>query len=164
MGTGTTLDAASNAVQFRLFVPSTATTGDAAPAIYLDQSVRDGEVVLAYLAGPALPASSTAPADESGAPIGLLVTESTGKVEEALLGKLLGPDTTVTEVVVNGQPGLWIAGHPHALFVLDSRGERREETLRDVGNVLAWVQDGTLIRLELAGDLDQAMAIATSMR
>ena len=144
-------------------MPTSAVLGVDRPETYLDRRVRGGQVVLAYPASSLIPAASTAPLDALGRPIGLLVTESRGIVDEAILGKLVGPDTTVTEVVVNGRPGLWLEGHPHALFILDERGDRREETLREVGNVLAWVQDGTLIRLELAGGLVQALAIAVSM-
>ena len=123
-----------------------------------------GEVVLVYPAGPSLPAASTAPVDDFGP------SDRTGdhRVDAAQStrrssGRWRRPGPRSTEVTVNGQPGLWIAGAPHSIVIVEN-GEYREETLREVGNVLAWAQNGTLIRIELAGDLADAQAIAATMR
>jgi hypothetical protein len=126
--------------------------------------VIGGEVVLTYPAGHSLPAPPSGPIGPTGQPIGLLVTESGGSVDQGLLAKVLGAGTTVEPVQVNGQTGYWISGRPHSLVILDTSGQPVEVTLRDVGDVLVWVQDGTLLRIESPLGLAATLRIAESMR
>jgi hypothetical protein len=162
MGQPVTLDVARADVAFPIFVPAADAVGGAQPVVYLDRTVPGGEVGLGYPASSSFPAPSTAPADDQGRPIGVLITESRGMADEAIMEKLAPPGTTVSEVTVNGQNALWISGVPHSIVILDGT-ERREESLRLVGNVLLWAQDGTLIRIELVGSLADAQAIAATM-
>ncbi len=147
-GAPTTLEGARRAVPFVLLVLPASATGDPTPLVYLDPTVIDGEVVLIYPAGPALPASSTSPVGPSGAHLGLLVTESHSTIERAFLEKMLGPDASIEAVKVRGHDGYWISGHPHSLLVLDANGQAREQTLREVGDVLVWAEGDTLVRIE----------------
>jgi hypothetical protein len=134
------------------------------PLVYLDKTVTDGEIVLIYPASAVLVAPANAPIGPDGAPVALVITESRGSIDATFLGKVLGPDNSVTPVSVGGKPGLWIAGRPHALLVLDANGQAREETMREVGDVLAWVDRGTLIRIESGLGLEGTLEIARSMR
>ena len=151
-------------MSFRVLVPSRDVVGGTEPLIYLHRTVTDGEVVLVYPASTALAAPSDAPIGPDGRPVAFVITESRGSIDEAILGKVLGPGTTVTPVDVGGTPGLWISGKPHALLVLDASGRVREETLREVGSVLAWVDGGTLVRIESGLTLEATLEIARSMR
>lgn len=164
LGKPTTLAEARTAVTFRLFVPDADLLGAAEPAVYLDSRVIGGEVVLAYPAGPSLPAPSNGPVDSTRRPIGLLVTESRGLVDQALLRKVVGGGASVEPVEVEGKTGFWISGGPHVLLILDASGQPMEVTLREIGDVLVWVQDGTLLRIESPLDLAGTLRIAESMR
>ncbi len=164
LGTPTTLAQARTSVTFRVFVPHTAPLVGNEPVVTLDARVIGGEVVLTYPAGHSLPAPPSGPIGPTGQPIGLLVTESGGSVDQGLLGKVLGPGTTIEPVQVNGQTGYWISGRPHSLVILDTSGQPVEVTLRDVGDVLVWVQDGTLLRIESPLGLAGTLRIAQSMR
>ena len=163
-GVPTSLEAARSGVPFRVLVPSPDEVGGTEPLIYLDRTVPDGEVLLIYPASATLAAPSDAPIGPDGRPVAIVITESRGSIDEAILGKVLGPGTTVTAVDVGGTPGLWITGKPHALLVLDASGRVREETLREVGSVLAWVDGGTLVRIESGLTLEATLEIARSMR
>jgi hypothetical protein len=66
-------------------------------------------------------------------------------------------------VRVGADPGVWIAGRPHAFAYLDARGQARLETLRLAGNTLLWNHDGVLVRLEAAVSQHMALKIAASM-
>ena len=81
-----------------------------------------------------------------------------------ILGKTLGPGNTITPVDVDGATGLWISGPVHELFVFDGAGGVRPEQTRIVGNVLAWVRNETLFRIETPLGLDDALRVARSMR
>lgn len=120
---------------------------------YLDQ---DGRVTMVWVGGPALHAA--------GAEVSLLLTqfESTG---DLVIGeKLLGPETGVQSLVVEGEPALWIEGAPHTLRFLDAEGNRIEETTRLASNVLLWEAHGVNHRLETTGDLQSALDIVDELR
>lgn len=90
-----------------------------------------------------------------------LLTQQAGGESYALKG--VGPDTDATHVAVAGDPGLWIEGAEHTFTLLDQQGNPVEETSRLAANVLLWSSDGVDYRLELTGDLDRALEIATSL-
>jgi hypothetical protein len=87
----------------------------------------------------------------------LLLTEFRAPLGFDFVQKLAGPETEVARVDVNGEPGLWLEGAPHAFYYLDSAGEPREETLRLARNTLLWERGTLTFRLE--GDLTQAEAL-----
>ncbi len=109
------------------------------------------------------PAASL-PVGPDGSPIAYVLTESAGLIDESILGKTLGPGNTITPVDVDGATGLWISGPVHELFVFDGAGDVRPEQTRIVGNVLAWVRNETLFRIETPLGLDDALRVARSMR
>ena len=90
----------------------------------------------------------------------LLVTEIGYSALSPEVAKKLVVGTTAARFVeVAGSPGfaLWIEGEPH---VVDLPGA----PARLAGNTLIWVRDGRTLRLEGAEELDDALAIAASMR
>lgn len=78
--------------------------------------------------------------------------------------KRIGSDTSVAEVAVSDETGLWVEGAGHSFTYLDAEGNRIEETTRLAGNVLLWSAEGVDQRLELIGDLSRALEIAESMK
>jgi hypothetical protein len=150
-------------VTFRVFVPAAATVANVEPANYLDPTLPDGQIVLIYSETGGLPGSSTSPVGPSGQRTAVLITESRGRIDEGFLQKTLGPNARITPVDVAGSRGFWITGEKHELIVLDARGEPRSETLRQVGDVLVFVREGTLIRIESGLGLDRTLAIANAL-
>ena len=77
--------------------------------------------------------------------------------------KGVGPETSVSEVMIDDEPGIWIEGAGHTFTLLDEDGHLVEETTRLAANVLLWSADGIDYRLELTDGLDRALEIAESM-
>ena len=71
-----------------------------------------------------------------------------------------GPDDQW--VTVNGAVGIWFA-KPHSVEYIDRSGETRRETSRLTGPTLVWLGTVTY-RLEGVATLDEALAIASSLR
>ena len=94
--------------------------------------------------------------------IGVLITQQQGG--EVIAEKLAGPGTTVERVSVDGAPGAWLAGEPHAILFMDARGRFREERLRLADDTLVWERDGLVLRVEGAASRERALAIARSLR
>jgi hypothetical protein len=113
-----------------------------------------------YKVRPGIPLSA-----EAG--VAAVVTEfGGGSVDEQFFGKVLGNDTTLEKVVIDGEPGFWIQGKPHFFFyrVAGSSGSVEQETLRLAGNTLIWQRNGLLLRLEAQVDKATALRIAASLR
>jgi hypothetical protein len=163
LGLPTTLEAARATDRFRVFMPEPSVVDRSTPLVFIDSTIPQGQVVFIYAATPALPASSTSPVGPGGQRTALLITESRGSFEEGYLQKTLPADATVTPVDVSGAHGFWITG-AHEILVIDASGDVRPNTLRDVGDVLVFVREGTLIRIESGLGLDRTLTIARSMR
>jgi hypothetical protein len=99
-----------------------------------------------------------------GTDLALTLTALAGSTEEQLLEKTLGPGTTIEPVVIGGDRGWWIAGTPHALFVLRPDGSMDQLPPRLAGDTLVFVRDGTLYRIETALGRDAALDVAASLR
>lgn len=108
------------------------------------------------------PPSTTLP-DPHQIGIGLLVTEFRADLVPGILGKFVGPDTTLEEVPVDGVTGYWLAGAPHEIMVRGRTGERLE-TLRLAENTLVWERDGVTYRIESALSKAAVLLIAASLR
>jgi hypothetical protein len=78
--------------------------------------------------------------------------------------KRVGPDTSVVEIELKGEPALWVEGAEHSFSYLDADANIIRETTRLAANVLLWSADGVDYRLELSEGLDEALEIAGSMR
>ena len=93
----------------------------------------------------------------------LLVSEFEGREQPEIVKKLVAPPTRVEFTEVGGQPGYWLSGAPHFLYIAPT-GEIREERVRLAFDTLIWQRGPLTLRLE--GDLpkDQAVRIAESFR
>jgi hypothetical protein len=114
-------------------------------------------VTLLYRPRGGLPESA-----ESGA--GALLTEVPGRTREEYIHKTVGPRTRIEPVLVDGQPGYWITGEPHALLYEDPDGTIVEAPPRLAGNTLIWRRGDKTLRLEANVPKSRALAIARSVR
>ncbi len=140
--------------RFQVLVPTRPGDPD---EVYFQEPPQGGKVSLVYPARPGLPQTS-----ETG--VGMLITEFRGDLDPGFFGKMLGPETRLVEVRINGTPGYWLEGKPHFLFYKDPSGRFSQETLRLAGNTLLWEKDGVTLRIESALSKDEAIRIAESMR
>lgn len=156
LGSSTTLDAARTQVKWNITVPQSLGQPD---EVYLQQppaGPSQGEVTVVYSARPGIPVSG-----QTG--VSVLVTEARGSVDRNIFGKMLGPDSTLQEVQVNGQPGYWIAGTPHVFYFIDANGNFRQDTMRLATNTLIFNNGETLVRIEGNLTKAQALGIAKSL-
>jgi hypothetical protein len=150
LGNSTTLETARTQVSWTITVPKSLGDPD---EVYLQQpptGPSQGEVTLVYSARPGIPVSG-----QTG--VSVLITEARGAVNKNFFGKMLGPDTTLEELQVNGHPGFWIAGNPHVFYFTDTNGQFRDETMRLATNTLIFDNGGTVVRIE--GNLTKAQAL-----
>jgi len=142
---------AQRRVHFTIRQPAELGTPD---EVYVDSAER---VTLVYRDRPGIPQSPA-----TG--IAALVVEFRGTVDSTFFGKAIGPDTTLTQVTVNGVTGYWLDGAPHFFFYRLENGTTLQETLRLAGNTLIWVQDGVTLRVEANVPKETAVRIASTMR
>jgi hypothetical protein len=58
----------------------------------------------------------------------LLITQVPARLgEEALLRKLVPPGVTIEQLAVEGRRAVWIAGGPHAVFLVEPEGRVRKD-------------------------------------
>ncbi len=93
----------------------------------------------------------------------LLVTGFPVPAGTQIAHKEAGPFTTVQDVTVRGNPGLWLGGEPHA-FTWSNGGADQFETLRRAAPTLLWTEDGILWRIEGVADLEGALRLAEGLR
>ena len=91
---------------------------------------------------------------------GVLVSEHPGEVAGVV--KTVVDRSGTQPVMVDGQLGLWLTG-PHAVSFLAADGQMVTDDPRLAGNTLVWSHDGVIVRIETDGDLDEALAIASSL-
>jgi hypothetical protein len=78
-----------------------------------------------------------------------------------ILVKTLGPDTHVEPADVDGAPGFFLTGAPHAVAYLSPQGGFEELRPRLAGTTLAFERDGLVIRIEGKGlTLARALRLA----
>jgi hypothetical protein len=92
----------------------------------------------------------------------MLITEFRGDLVPGFIGKGVGPGTTLQETSVNGDPGWWIAGEPHMIYV-EVGGNGRPETLRMAANTLIWEHAGVTYRIESSLSKADAFRIAAGL-
>jgi hypothetical protein len=78
--------------------------------------------------------------------------------------KLAEAGTTIEDVDVSGNPGLFLSGDPHLILLFDEFGEPVWETARLARDVLVWADAGVTYRLEGELTRDEALEIAASLR
>lgn len=151
LGTPTTLSEAQAKVSWKIVVPPSLGQPD---AVYLKLAASGGpsagEVSLVYTRAPGVKTSA-----QTG--VAVLVTEARGAVNENFFVKIIGPDTQIEQVSVNGHPGFWVAGHPHDFAFSDANGNFYMEHMRLATNTLVFDDNGTIVRIE--GDMTKAQAL-----
>lgn len=95
--------------------------------------------------------------------VGLLLSVFPGDLDRQLVEKRVAAGTTVEATTVSGREAYWVGGAPHAFLYLDEQQRPREDTIRLSGHSLLWADDGSTYRLELAGSLAQARAVAEAL-
>jgi hypothetical protein len=143
-------------VQYRILLPRLPELG-APDEVYAGSAPPGGQVALVYRARPGLPQTA-----QTG--VAVLLTQFRGELEPGYVGKMLGPDTRLEPVTIDGRRGYWIEGTPHVFFYRDATGQVRDESIRLAGNVLLWEQGDLTVRLESALTKDEALRIAASVR
>lgn len=95
---------------------------------------------------------------------GMLLTQFRGTGSDRFAGKLLGPDTKVERLTVDGEAGLWLTGQPHGFAFIDARGRNWFERLCLAGDTLLWQRGPLTLRLEGALSKAAALRVARSVR
>lgn len=99
-----------------------------------------------------------------GGRIRLLVTQVPGLLQRnEILKKLIPPTVTIERFAIGGDGAVFLAGGPHAVFLLDPNGTYREDDGWLAGNTLLVDRGGTTLRIEGSLERDQAVKIARSM-
>lgn len=147
---------ATGAAGYRVLLPTLPELGHPL-GVFVDGASPAVQVSAVYAASPRFPGAP-------GAAAAILVTEFPGRLDEGFFQKGFGAGTTVTPTAVGGQPGYWIAGEPHELFYVRPDGSVDRDSIRLVGNVLAWTDGDLTLRVEGAPDLASALRIAASLR
>ena len=93
----------------------------------------------------------------------LVLSQLRGSVWGGLVKKMASRETTIEEVDVDGEPGLFLSGGEHFLMFLDENEAVTGEPAYLAGTVLLWNRGPLLLRLE--GDLtrDEALELAESV-
>jgi hypothetical protein len=92
--------------------------------------------------------------------LGLRLDQFLGEPSPVFLKKMV---SEIQFVDVGSDQGLWFDG-PHELVYLDADGAERTETRRTAGNTLLWTHGPLTLRLEEAGSVERAVAIALTTR
>jgi hypothetical protein len=148
--------AAQAAAGFPVAVP--ATLGE--PDLVFFRPTPVPVVTLVYHPRPDLPAGKDPE-------VGALVMEFRASASGAdYVQKMAGPDTKIEQVTVNGAPGVWLEGAPHAVFVVPSPAGRDivSDNIRLAGNTLLWYRNGVTYRLEAQVTKERALQIAGTVR
>ena len=82
---------------------------------------------------------------------------------DLILKKLVGPQTRIEPVAVDGSPGFFLDGEPHLVLLLDESGQVVEESARLARNVLVWESGGVTYRLEGDFGKEEALRLARSL-
>jgi hypothetical protein len=152
LGRRTTMADAQSKVSFTIAVPSELGSPD---AVFVASGIPGGEVALAYTPRPGIPL-----VEQTG--LGVLVTEFRGDLNPGFIMKGLGEGTTAEEVSVHGDPGWWIAGQPHMIYV-EVAGQGHSELLRMAANTLIWEHAGVTYRIESSLSKADAFRIAAAL-
>jgi hypothetical protein len=93
----------------------------------------------------------------------LLVSQFRARERVDLVKKVVEPDTVITPVTVHGQPGYFISGGTHFLYLAPG-GVVRQEPVRLGRQVLLWQHGPLTLRLEGDLTIQEALRIARSFR
>ena len=82
---------------------------------------------------------------------------------DLIFKKLVGPQTRIEPVAVDGSPGFFLDGEPHLVLLLDEKGLVVNESSRLSRNVLVWDSGGVTYRLEGGFGKEEALRLARSL-
>ena len=82
---------------------------------------------------------------------------------DLIFKKLVGSQTRIEPVEVDGSPGFFLDGEPHLVLLLDESGQVVEESARLARNVLVWESGGVTYRLEGDFGKEKALRLARSL-
>lgn len=93
----------------------------------------------------------------------LVLTQLRGGVWDGFLKKVGSGGTSIEQVAVDGEQGLFVSGDEHFVMFLDENDQIADELAYLAGTVLLWNRGPLLLRLE--GDLtrEQALELAESV-
>ncbi len=94
----------------------------------------------------------------------VIFSQARGRTGSAFLKKVAGSGTVVEQVTVSGEPGLFISGEPHFFSWVGADRSERFEPVYLARDVLLWQRGPLLLRLEGELTLEQALAVARSVR
>jgi hypothetical protein len=154
LGERTTLEDAVRRTGFRPLLP--ARLGDP-DAIHVAGRGAASRITLVYAPRPGLPTVR-------GVRAGLLVTQVRGRIDGQLLRKIAAPGTGVTQVRIDGHPGVVFTGADHVYLYLDPAGQFVEGRPFLAGTTLVLERDGSVVRLEAAVDPQDLRRIAETLR
>jgi hypothetical protein len=154
LGQLTTLDAAGPQLAFTPLLPAALPPPD---GVFVRQPPSGGALSLAYAAGSGRPPAI----GDSG--VAILITEFRGDLAPEFFEKFAGPNTTIEQLQVGGDPGYWLAGSPHAVGYHEQNGSIQTDDLRLATNTLLWQHGNLLVRIEGMLSKEQALTIALSM-
>jgi hypothetical protein len=86
------------------------------------------------------------------------------RIDRRFMFKLVSPETTVSEVSVDGARGYFLSGAPHVVLFVDREGNVIDDSARLTKDVLVWSRDGITYRLEGDFDRGEALRLARSLR
>lgn len=156
LGRQVTFEEAQGTARFTLVQPHLAELGSP-DEMYVNTIDAGPEVAFVYHAASGRP-PSTRP------DVGLLFMQFQATAAP-FIQKGVGPDTKVEQLTVNGGPGFWLQGQPHAFFYQQPNGPvGPPENFRLATNTLLWEQNGLTLRLEGPATKDEALRIAASIR
>ena len=125
-------------------------------AVLVDGETRTATLVYRPRGGlPPLPGATGA---------GLLIAQTRGDLDRRLLGKTITADTQAEALDVQGDPGVFLAGEPHAYAYVAPGGDLRTAQPRLAGNTLVFSRAGRVIRIEAEAGRDRALALADELR
>jgi hypothetical protein len=125
-------------------------------AVFVRRNVAGDVVTLRWAPSPSLPSTADPRA-------GALLTVVRATVDDGLLDKVLGRNTTYERVSVGGEPGLVLSGGSHVVALRAPDGSVIEDTARLAGTTLLWTVGDVTYRLEAELDRDALVVIAESI-
>jgi hypothetical protein len=129
--------------------------------VWIDESTPAGALV-ALIYGPR-PDLSPLPGEDASVVFTQFRAPLAG--DELFFGKIAPGGTEVTKVRIGEVDGYWLEGDAHFFFYRVPGTGLVEESVRLVGNVLLWEQDGFTFRLEVGDQrLTKALEIAATVR
>jgi hypothetical protein len=93
----------------------------------------------------------------------LVLSQLDGAVWDGFHKKAVGTGTTIENVTVRGEPGLFVSGEEHYVMFVDGDGLVTDERTALAGNTLLWNRGPLLLRLEADVPREKALELAESV-